>query len=236
MNVIESSLKLRSELARLRFHAPISHVYNPLEYALEPFCRYVEMYGLNRRETLLVGMNPGFYGMVQTGVPFADSACARGWMHIEGHVGRPVREHPKRPVQGFACSRRGVSGTRVYDWAKDGFQTAENFFERFFLYNYCPLAFIEASGRGRTPDKLSAPERTPLFEACDDAVRSVVQYLHVDFAMGFGNFATERLRIALSGLPITIGKIPHPSPANPQSNRGWGALANHALRACGMSL
>ena len=37
--------------------------------------------------------------------------------------------------------------------------TAEAFFERFFVHNYCPLVFLEESGRNRTPDKLPKAER-----------------------------------------------------------------------------
>ncbi|HKJ89152.1 MAG TPA: single-stranded DNA-binding protein, partial [Gammaproteobacteria bacterium] len=137
----------------------MTHVYNPLDYARNPHRRYLERYGRGRREVLLVGMNPGPYGMVQTGVPFGDVGMVRDWMGIEGEVGHPRREHPKRPVEGFGCTRGEASGRRLWGWARDRFGAAEAFFERFYVANYCPLAFFEESGANRTPDKLPREDR-----------------------------------------------------------------------------
>jgi single-strand selective monofunctional uracil DNA glycosylase len=142
--------------------------------------------------------------------------------------------HPKRPVRGFACARSEVSGQRLWGWARARYGSPERFFARFFVANYCPLAFLEASGRNRTPDKLSAAEREPLYRACDTALRHSLEVLAPRLVVGVGHFAEARARDALAGTGIAIGRIPHPSPASPAANRGWAAQAERALGALGV--
>jgi single-strand selective monofunctional uracil DNA glycosylase len=222
------------ELKPLPFGPPVTHVYNPLEYARAPYAEYLRRYGSAPREVLLLGMNPGPFGMAQTGVPFGDVGLVRGWLGIEAPVGRPPREHPKRPVLGFACPRGEVSGQRLWGWARERFGTPERFFERFFVANYCPLAFMEESGANVTPDKLREAERAPLLAVCDRALRRTVEHLRPRYVLGVGAFAEARARAALKGLDVRLGKIPHPSPASPMANRGWAEAAEKALAAYGL--
>ena len=220
----------------MRFEAPTAYVYDPLVYARAPHEAYLDRYGRAPREVLLLGMNPGPFGMAQTGVPFGDVEMVKTWLQIEGTVAKPPREHPKRLVEGFACRRREVSGTRMWSFARDRFGTPAAFFERFFVANWCPLAFLEEGGANRTPDKLRAVERAALEAACDEALRDVVDALEVQRVVGVGQFAAARARVALEGLPIRIDSIPHPSPASPLANRGWAAAAEQAFRAAGISI
>lgn len=222
------------DLEGLSFSVPVSHVYNPLIYARRPYLRYMERYGIPPKDALLVGMNPGPFGMVQTGVPFGDVVMVRDWLGICEPVGKPRREHPKRPVQGFACPRREISGSRLWGWARDQFEEPEGFFRHFLVVNYCPLCFLEETGRNRTPDKLPVYERARLFEVCDRALALLVDYYRPRFVIGIGGFAETRIRAALSGSGAHIGRIPHPSPASPSANRGWAEAATRALIRLGM--
>ena len=227
---------LLDELRPLRFSSPITHVYNPLEYARAPYTHYLSLYGRCPKEVILLGMNPGPWGMAQTGVPFGEIRAVKEWLCIEAPVGTPSHLHPKRPVHGFKCSRSEVSGKRLWGWARETFRTPDRFFSRFFVANYCPLLFLEASGRNRTPDKLPAAERGILFSACDQALRRAVQLMEPRFVVGVGQFASERARQALSGLDLVIGTITHPSPANPKANRGWGTLVTQELARLGIQI
>jgi single-strand selective monofunctional uracil DNA glycosylase len=235
VGLLEITDRLLADLEPLRFGPPVSHVYNPLLYARAMWDEYVRRYGAGPKEALLFGMNPGPWGMVQTGIPFGEIAAVREWLQLEEPIGRPEREHPKRPVDGLACTRSEVSGRRVWGWAQERFATPDVFFDRFFVANYCPLAFLEESGRNFTPDKLPKAERDPLLAACDAAFRATVQDLRPRVVVGIGKFAFDRARIALAGLDVTIGTIPHPSPASPIANRGWSALADAGLAALGVS-
>jgi single-strand selective monofunctional uracil DNA glycosylase len=228
--------ELVREIARLRFGPPVSHVYNPLDYAREPYREYLRRFGKRPRQIVLVGMNPGPWGMAQTGVPFGEVRAVRDWMGIAAAVGTPARLHPKRPVTGFACTRREVSGQRLWGWAQKNFGTAEAFFKRFFVANYCPLMFIGVSGDNLTPDKLKAPEARPLFTACDRALHRTVEYLMPEHVVGVGRFAADRAKSALDGLSAKVGGITHPSPANPRANRGWEARVAQEFRDLGIAL
>ena len=222
-------------VTRLRFSTPVTHVYNPLSYAWPAHRQYLERYGASPElKVILLGMNPGPWGMAQTGVPFGEVGLVRQWLQIDADVGRPALEHPKRPVEGFGCPRSEVSGRRLWGWARQEYGTPQEFFRRFFVANYCPLMFLEASGRNRTPDRLPAAERQPLIEACDEALRRTVEVLTPLYVVGVGRFAEQRARQALAGSSVRIGRVLHPSPASPAANRNWREQAMSELAALGI--
>jgi single-strand selective monofunctional uracil DNA glycosylase len=240
--LIAISRTLSTRVDRLAFAKPVAYVYNPIDYARSQHEAYLVRYGQAPKEVILLGMNPGPFGMAQTGIPFGDVTVVREFLGLDGTVGRPVREHPKRPVDGMACARSEVSGTRLWGWARDEFGTAERFFGRFFVANYCPLVFMEAKARNLTPDKLPAAEQAALFAACDEALRDTVAILRPRFVVGVGVFAAERARRALAdtgfaiGTNLTVGTILHPSPASPAANRGWVAQARRQLADLGIAI
>jgi single-strand selective monofunctional uracil DNA glycosylase len=180
-------------------------------------------------------MNPGPFGMAQTGVPFGDVAMVREFVGIDGAVGKPPVEHPRRPIAGFGCHRSEVSGTRFWGWARDRFGTAERFFDRVFVANWCPLVFMEESGRNRPPDKLPAGERAELFDLCNAALARVAEVLRPELVVGVGAFAEQRAREALGG-DARVGRILHPSPASPAANTDWAGSVDARLRELGFGL
>src|SRR5688572_7788748 len=204
MRLAAISRKLAEEVGGLEFSAPIAHVYNPLVYARVPHEAYLERWGESPKEVLLLGMNPGPFGMAQTGVPFGDVAMVRDFVGVTGEVDRPEHEHPARPIQGFHCTRSEVSGSRLWGFAQATFGSAELFFQRFFVVNYCPLVFMEASGKNFTPDKLRAAEQAALFEVCDRALQRIVERLQPRHVVGVGAFAAERARVALTGRAVAL--------------------------------
>lgn len=234
MTPIRVTRQLTRQLATLRFAAPVTHVYNPLQYAQMAHEQYLRRYGANPREVVLLGMNPGPWGMAQTGVPFGEVNSVRDWLGIDGAVTKPKTEHPKRPIQGFDCPRSEVSGARLWNWAQAAFGTADRFFDQFMVLNYCPLAFMETSGKNRTPDKLPAEERAELFAICDKALQRLVKHYQPELVVGIGAFAEQRAKEALGKGPFKFGRILHPSPASPIANRGWAPRAEEQLRALGI--
>lgn len=234
MSLIDITRRLAAEVDALTFAPPTAYVYNPLVYARTAHEQYLERYGQGTREALLLGMNPGPFGMAQTGVPFGDPVLVREWMGIDAPVGKPPHEHPKRPIQGFQCTRREVSGMRLWGWARDRWGTADAFFVRCFVVNYCPLVFMEESGKNRTPDKLSAGECAALYTVCDRALRGIVELMQPRIVIGIGGFAEERLTAALTGINVRIDRLLHPSPANPQANAGWAQFADAKFAELGL--
>jgi single-strand selective monofunctional uracil DNA glycosylase len=231
--VVAAARRLSRDVAPLRFGRPVSHVYNPLVYARAPHERYLRSYATGPVRVLFLGMNPGPFGMAQTGVPFGDVASVRDFLGIEAPVARPPREHPRRPVLGFACPRGEVSGGRLWGAVEARYGRARRFFAHHFVANYCPLLFLEPSGRNRTPDKLPAREGEPLFAACDRHLRRLVAVLEPRWVVGLGAFAELRARTALADR-VAVGRILHPSPANPRAQRGWAAAVARELEVLGV--
>jgi single-strand selective monofunctional uracil DNA glycosylase len=234
MRLIRIARELSKDLSALSFSPPVTHVYNPLDYAWKPHRRYLDRFGRDPREVVLLGMNPGPWGMAQTGVPFGEINLVRSWLGIEEKVNKPEPEHPKRPIQGFECKRSEVSGARLWGWARDHFDTPEAFFSRFFIANYCPLSFMEEGGKNRTPDKLPAGERDPLLERCDRALRQTVRHFGAKHVIGVGAFAENRAKIALEGLDLRISRVLHPSPASPLANKDWPGQMTRAMQELGV--
>ncbi len=236
MSLVRPTQAAVKELRSLRFSPPVACVYNPLDYAWDLHRSWLERFGRGHKEVLLVGMNPGPFGMVQTGVPFGEVEAVRSFLGLRGEVRKPEVEHRKRPVAGLDCPRTEISGKRLWGWAAARFVTSQRFCRRFFVHNYCPLAFVAETGANLTPDKLPKAESAPLFAVCDRLLAAVVDALQPQVVVGIGAFAEQRARQVLAGRALRIGRIPHPSPASPAANRGWERLADKALAELGVAV
>lgn len=236
MTLLEAAARCRDACDKIVVPG-VPYVYDPLQYAWDPHRAFVERYGDAGRggRVLLVGMNPGPHGMAQTGVPFGDVTMVRDWMGITGRVERPPRLHPKRPVTGFATTRREPSGARLYGWAKDRYGTAQRFFDAFFVLNYCPLLFFDADGKNLTPPQLPVASRVAIERACDAHLADAIRATRPRLVVGVGGFAEARARLVVeeAGLRVDVGRILHPSPASPEANKGWAKAAEAQLVALG---
>ena len=215
------------------FGPPVACVYNPLRYACAAYRRYVTAYAAEGVRAVFLGMNPGPFGMVQTGIPFGDVRAVTGWLGITDGVEPPGRQHPARPVLGFACTRREVSGSRLWGLFADRFGTPDRFFADHFVLNYCPLAFLGDTGRNITPDKLSGPAMRALIAACDHHLRAAVGALRPRWVVALGAYAERRAHGALPA-GQQMFRLLHPSPASPRANAGWAEQATAALTAAGI--
>lgn len=238
--LLEAAAKLRDDVERLRFGPPVSYVYDPLVYAWSAHATWIERYGDTPKEIVLVGMNPGPFGMAQTGVPFGEVTMVTTWLGIgppDVVVGKPPREHPKRPVLGFQCARSEVSGARLWGAIAKKHKDPRAFFRRCFVINFCPLLFLAASGANLTPDKIVAAERAPLEAACRSHLASALAVLQPRTVIGVGAYAAKQAKAVLdartgdaANRATAWGVLPHPSPASPAANAGWAALARAALQ------
>lgn len=232
-SLIAAARELSAAVDALDFAPTASHVYNPLDYARAPHEAYLARYGATPKRVVFLGMNPGPFGMAQCGVPFGEIALVRDWLGIDAPVGKPAHENPKKPVEGFACTRSEVSGRRLWGLFRERFGSPEAFAAEHFVANWCPLAFFD-QGRNLTPDKLPAAQVAPLNAACDAHLRHVVEILQPEWLIGVGGFAETRAREALAGMNVRIGRILHPSPASPAANRDWAGTATRQLLELGV--
>ena len=217
----------------LTFSPPVTHIYNPLGYAWAAHEAYLRRFGNGPKRVVFLGMNPGPWGMAQTGVPFGEVRAVSEWMGIREPPGRPRELHPKRPVEGFACTRSEVSGRRLWGLFAERFGPAESFFAEHFVANYCPLVFMTATGRNLTPDKLPADEAAPLAAICDLHLSAMVTAMRPKWLVAVGGFAEKRIRAAM-GDRVRVARMLHPSPASPAANRDWAGTATRQLVEAGV--
>ncbi len=231
--LLQAASKLKDETAALDFSQPIEWVYCPLEYAWSPYDLYIRHYAKQSCRVLFVGMNPGPWGMAQTGIPFGEVQAVREFLGIDAKVDKPKREHPKRPIQGFECPRSEVSGRRLWGLFQQRYETADRFFDEHFVVNYCPLIFMEESARNITPDKIPVRYREPLEASCDRHLVAVIEALAPEWLVGVGAFAeacAQRVVQQHDIQGLEIGRILHPSPASPAANRDWAGTATAQLK------
>lgn len=233
--LISSARRFCQKVNQLTFATPTELVYNPLDYAWEAHELYLKKYAKAKKKVIFLGMNPGPWGMAQTGVPFGEVHLVKNWLNVEAPVRKPPREHPKRPIEGFLCKKSEVSGRRLWGYFKEKFRFPEVFFEDYFVANYCPLVFMEESSKNRTPDKLKKAENQLLYRYCDQHLREVVACLEPEWVIGIGGFALQRAHEALKeGFSVKVGKILHPSPASPLANKNWAQQAETQLIQLGV--
>ncbi|XP_042353100.1 single-strand-selective monofunctional uracil-DNA glycosylase 1 [Plectropomus leopardus] len=233
---LQVELELNVHLRRLSFSEPVQYIYNPLEYAWDTHRCYVQRYCRGGQRVLFLGMNPGPFGMAQTGVPFGEIRSVVDWLRITGEVGHPENEHPKRRITGLACTQSEVSGARFWGFFKKLCGEPELFFQHCFVHNLCPLIFIAASGKNLTPPELPKDEREALLALCDIALCQAVEALGISMVIGVGKVAEQRARKALSaaGVNVKVEGIMHPSPRNPLANKGWEEVAEARLKELGV--
>lgn len=236
----EITERFSDEVDGLKFGEPVAFVYNPLDYARAPALMYLEKHLAEPlpKRVVFLGMNPGPFGMVQTGTPFGEIELVRDWMGVEAEVLKPEKECRKRPVEGFACQCSEVSGRRLWGLFRDRFGAAEHFFKEHAVLNYCPLAFLGETGRNLTPDKLKTAETAPLWEICDRALAEYLKVLKPEWVVGVGGFAEKKIQELAEaesvGFDFKIGKVLHPSPASPAANRDWAGTATRQLEEQGI--
>lgn len=227
--------ELRKGVSKLRFRTPVAWVYNPLDYAWLSYQSYVSRYAPASCRVLFLGMNPGPFGMAQTGVPFGEIAAVRDWLEIEEKVAKPPKEHPKRPIEGFACKKSEVSGKRLWGLFALRYGNPSSFFREHFVINYCPLVFMDESARNVTPDKLQREDASALHALCDRHLVQTIEVLKPQYAVGVGAFAESCFQRALgANSEIAVSKILHPSPASPAANRNWAGTATEQLKIAGV--
>ena len=232
--LVAAASELRDAVNQLRFSPPVECVYNPLDYAWAAHEQYLRLYGGGIKRILFLGMNPGPYGMVQVGVPFGEVAAVRDWLRIDAPITKPTHEHPSRPILGYDSQRSEVSGRRLWGFFAEQFGRPEAFFADHFVVNYCPLAFLEGSGRNRTPDKLPAIETKPLESLCNEHLAKVVAIIKPDWLVAVGGFAEKKAAEVIGQADVKLGRVLHPSPASPAANRGWAEQAEMQLRDQGV--
>ena len=244
----QAALRLSSlcdaSIAAIESESDVAHATNPLDYAWPHHVQYLEQWGGLGAKVLLLGMNPGPWGMAQTGVPFGATNVAQDFLNIKPkQLSTPSNAHPKRPIEGMALERQEISGTRLWNLMETYFGTSTNTFEHIFVVNHCPLLLLGERGQNITPNKVPKSIIDPVLDACDGHLKQVVELLGITHIIGIGKYAEDRARKAFNapkkgdgatstGRQISIDTCWHPSPASPLANKNDGADWRANVIAC----
>jgi single-strand selective monofunctional uracil DNA glycosylase len=137
-------------------------VWNPGRYGERWHSLFRQSYPARKGGILVFGLNPGPYGMAQTGIPFTDIK------RLEAHLpelARTILQREGRPrLPGLAPSSLHPylsrtfesSAVRVYRFLGLGWGSAEEGWRNLAVANACSLLFMDSSGKNRTPSDLYA--------------------------------------------------------------------------------
>ena len=234
--LIKASRRLVQQCALIEFPEDINLIYNPLEYAAAPYEEYLTKFAATPKKNIFIGINPGPWGMVQTGIPFGEVNAVKNYLKIKKAPQTPMTMNPVLPILGQSCSRAEVSGKRLWGLIAATFPQADDFFAENLVFNYCPLFFSRVVGPKRenvTPDKLPREIRTQLYAPCDEFLIQTAKLLRPKFLIGVGGFAHKRLTEIFPDSNYIIDSITHPSPLNARANKNFFGLAGDKLRALG---
>lgn len=221
----------------------IAAIYNPLDYAADVHKIYMKKFLKKAPTVLFLGMNPGLFGMCQTSasdsivrfvlilislphfqVPFGNVPSVKNWMKIEGEVNKPSNEIAAKPIEGFNCTRAEQSGKRFWGVLEELCGTPENFFRHCFVYNICPLAFLNATGRNITPPEIKGGAKSQLNSVCLDHLKQAIDIFNPKVIVSIGNYVNDRVKELkkknlISGV-IDCKLLAHPSP-RATNNQDW---------------
>lgn len=157
------------------------HVWNPGRYGASWHRRFRRMVPLESNPVILFGLNPGPYGMAQTGIPFTDVKRLRerlprlaASLEIHGPVEVPGLAPPS--LRPFLTRSFESSAVRIYRFLDLAWGSAEEGWRKVGVANPCSLLFMDAAGKNRTPADLQGAvsrrrsaghSAAELREACD---------------------------------------------------------------------
>ena len=232
--IVDRTFKFAKDCSELCFSFD-GYIYNPLEYAWECHRQFLEKYVQQGAKSIFLGMNPGPFGMMQTGVPFGEINAVKQYLKINGNVEKPKKEHPSRPVEGLDVKRSEISGQRLWGLISNKYPDAD-FADDIAMFNFCPLGFIDKgkTAKNITPDKLVKAERAVLENICMQYIRDVTDCIKPKYLVGVGKYAFEKLSLLNTEGKYKVFSIIHPSPGNPLANNGWAEKTRITLMEKGL--
>ncbi len=220
--LLTSSSKLSTSLNTLfpHYKTKDNHiVYNVFEYAWQGWEAYIHKCAKLSAKIMLLGINPGPHGMLQTGIPFGSISAVRNYIGIhDADIKQPTVLHKNRPVDGMKYTKEEQSGLLLWNTIESLFTNSLNFFSHCFVINYCPLAFFTQKGENITPDKLGTEERKDVEHRCTSHLLEYLNIFNTSLILAIGRYAFNKAQLLSRDLHIIPQKniiyIPHPSPLN----------------------
>lgn len=221
--------QLNDALQTIETPSSITHVYNPLNYASNLHCAYLEKFLDGPKRVIFVGMNPGPNGMGQTGVPFGNILTVRNEMGLSGRVQQPPSVHVKRPICGLECTIEEPSGVRIWGlFKKLAGGSLMTFGKNCFVHNFCPLIFYDKAGRNITPSELKGDYKAIIGKLCLDALDKELDLLQPEILVPIGEYINGIIKRSRHVNSLKVYKLHHPSP-RALNNQNWPEKAEQLL-------
>ena len=186
---------LAKALAAMPAMTMVSLIYDPMGLCLcDASGLLPNIRQFHQEKVVFLGMNPGPYGMVQSGIPFGEIAAVTEWLQLASTDSQTDERTPKATHHGLIVPRSEVSGRRLWGLFAERFTSAEDFFADHFILNYCPLAFLAETGRNITSTSSAAQTRAFMAQHCDQHFKKALNALQPDWCIGVGGYAEACLQ------------------------------------------
>ena len=218
--------ELRSRLARTTGLG----VWNPQLYGLPLYRRFAtEHLPTSRGAIVALGLNPGKYGMSQTGIPFTDvTRAARVGIAIEPPGLAPASLRPF--LKSYRVERSSASVYNLLDALWGG--PAEGW-RRLWAVAPCGLLFLEPDGTNVTPADARLARRDDVRELRLRVIRESVEAARPRGVLLLGQDVARVAADALGDVETLV--VDHPVARGP-GRRGpawWAGVVAQAVRARG---
>ena len=209
--IIELYKSLNIELDELKFFPPCFYVYNPLSYCFESFKIYFEYLNTEEEINLFFGINPGPFGMAQTGIPFGDKETVKNYLKIEPKIDidKIPKQHPKKQILGLEVKRVEKSGRIFWGVIKEFYPEKYDFFKSNFVLNFCPLCFLDEQGRNITPKVLRKEDQIALYKILEIFMLKLFKLIKIKKLIAIGDETFSYLNALNTKLKIQT--IIHPA-------------------------
>jgi len=129
-------------------------VWNPALYALDIYQEYLTKFPPEPGAILALGLNPGPYGMAQTGIPFTDCRTASGALGMEMTIPGKAPDDLISRLKKANGKWRGTyerSSLGMYRFLILAWGDIKTAYRNWFVGNPCPLLFLDPERWNVTP-------------------------------------------------------------------------------------
>ena len=211
----------RWEDALKRWRPKEVDAFNPGIYGASLYERFLGRYAPGPSPVLALGLNPGPYGMAQTGIPFTDCRTAEAVLDIKlplpGLAPPDLARRLKRP-DGLWRSHYERSSLGIYRVLRLAWGDPRTAFRNWFMVNTCPLLFLKAGEyKNMTPADGPIKRLEGLHDLRGEALARFAAILKPRAIVCLGNDVRDEHGAAAERLvgAARVIRYPHPARAVP---------------------
>lgn len=212
-------------------------VVAPYEYGEANYRRFLEQAQPRDPGSLvLVGLNPGPYGAVLTGIPWTDieTANARYGTTLSGHGLCPPELAPHYGKGQIFARKYEESCRRVYGFGDLAYGDGKAFFRDALVVNGWPLYAMNPRLKDAnvTPGHLSGRDQAAIRGVTVDTLQGFDRVLRFRGALAFGKFA-ERVLSEAFPADFPVVRVKHPGRSG-MTREAWAVALREEMADAGL--